>query len=185
MECKTVFFTITIVVLSLALIVFIVLYILELSKCNQTKSLLKTQSKTITSLNDRVTYLTEKNKSIKVTEKQIYTPQVQPGLTDQPKLFVFGVADNISIICQPNTVAEVKSLFTKVVDDVHHTDDAIIDLTKYIPAFHMLNHKQIISLSSKTVVDNLKITIPYALPTDEIVKTRILYGEYVCKPITF
>lgn len=183
MECKTVFFTITIVILSLALIVFIVLYILEIGKYNNTQTKILSQNKTLKSLNERVRYLTEKSKSFKVEQQILPLNNNNNNNNLDKKIFVFGVADNISIICEPNYVADVKTLYSKVVDDVYNSDSTILDLTKYIPAFNMLNNKQIISLSSKTIVDNLKISIPYALPTDEIVKTRILYGEYVCKSI--
>lgn len=177
MECSTIFFIIFTAVLGILLIVFIVLWLVELNKqkCS-TKKLIKQQD-VITTLNKRLSGYVEK----KIVNQTV--PTVKPDKINHEKVFVFGVADNISLVCNDQQVVDIKSLNTKIVDNFDGSESEILDLTKYVPAFAMLNEKQVVSLSTKSIVDNLKISIPYALPTDEIVKTRVIYGTYVCKSL--
>ena len=177
MECNTIFFIVFTAVLGILLVVFIVLWIVELNKQKCVSKKLMKQQNEIGALNKRLAAQVER-KSLYKLSNPVNT--VETVKREQEKVFVFGVADNISLVCNDNEIVTLKSLNTKIVDNFDGTESEILDLSKYVPAFHMLNNRQVVSLSAKTVTDNLKISIPYGLPTDEIVKTRVLYGTYVC-----
>lgn len=170
MDCKNIFFTVMIIILSILVILFLVLWIFQFIKCSNVSSMVIKQNDIIKNLNDRIFIINENYKNFKV-EKSI----------EDEKMFVFGLADNISIICKNDEKVNIKSLYTKVVDDINNDYTEIIDLSKYIPAFSSLNNKQVVNYPSKNIVDNLKISIPYSLPTDNVVKTRLLFGSYTCK----
>lgn len=183
MECKTIVYIITTVLLSVLFLVFFILWLVEMNNCKSHSKKITNQELMIKSLNNKILSLNDKPKYYKI-EKSLQDKQKENELKNnltQDKIFIFGVTDNLNIVCESNQVATVKSLYTKVVDDYNSTDTEIINLTRYVPAFANLNNKQVISMSSKSIIDNLKISIPYALPNDEIVKTRILYGTYVCQ----
>jgi len=173
-----IFCIVTISVLLLLLILFIVLWIVELYKNKDSKKILEKQNQLIKTLNVKLNNAVDRQKNIKVFEKNL---KHETGEKSKDEFYVFGIADNFKIMCKPNEKVILNSLYTKVVDDYDFSDQEIIDLTKYIPAFNQLNNKQIINISSKHIIDNLKISIPYSLPDDEIVKTRILFGNYTCK----
>ena len=100
---------------------------------------------------------------------------------DDSSLFIFGIADEFKIICPNDKYVKIKSMYTKVVDDITNTS-TINDITNFVSAFPMLHNTNHVSLNTKLISDNLRLSIPYAMPNDEIVKTRVIYGNYTCIP---
>lgn len=178
MNCQNIFLVIFLIIFIITTILFLVLYLFEISKNNESSKNLKTQLEVNKTLNKKISSLSTQNIQ---TMKSNFNDQNENKNLDDSSLFIFGIADEFKIICPNDKYVKIKSMYTKVVDDITNTS-TINDITNFVTAFPMLHNTNHVSLNTKLISDNLRLSIPYAMPNDEIVKTRVIYGNYTCIP---
>lgn len=178
MNCQNIFLVIFLIIFIITTILFLVLYLFEISKNNENNKNLKTQLEVNKTLNKKISSLSTQNIQ---TMKSNFNDQNENKNSDDSSLFIFGIADEFKIICPNDKYVKIKSMYTKVVDDITNTS-TINDITNFVTAFPMLHNTNHVSLNTKLISDNLRLSIPYAMPNDEIVKTRVIYGNYTCIP---
>lgn len=178
MNCQNIFLVIFLIIFIITTILFLVLYLFEISKNNENNKNLKTQLEVNKTLNKKISSLSTQNIQ---TMKSNFNDQNDHKNLDDSSLFIFGIADEFKIICPNDKYVKIKSMYTKVVDDITNTS-TINDITNFVSAFPMLHNTNHVSLNTKLISDNLRLSIPYAMPNDEIVKTRVIYGNYTCIP---
>jgi len=160
--------------------VFLTLYLFEISKNNENTKNLKTQVEVNKTLNKKISSLSTSNiQNLKNNES--YSKPLDNKELDNMDIYIFGIADEFKIICPTDKQIKINSMYTKIVDDVSNTS-TINDITNFVSAFPMLHNTNHVSLNTKLISDNLRLSIPYAMPNDEIVKTRVIYGNYTCIP---
>lgn len=177
MSCQNIFLIVFLVIFVITTILFLTLYLLELSKSKTNSKNLKSQIEINKNLNKKITNynIQQSTVSKQFEEKSIVNKQEE----DESNIFIFGIADEFKLLCPQSKKIKINSMYTKVVDDVSNSS-TINDITKFVSAFPMFNNTNNLSLSTKLISDNLKLSIPYALPHEEIVKTRVIYGTYSC-----
>lgn len=176
MNCQNIFLVIFLIIFIITTILFLVLYLFEISKNNENNKSLKTQLEVNKTLNKKISSLSTQNIQ---SMKSNFNDQNENKNLDDSSLFIFGIADEFKIICPNDKYVKIKSMYTKVVDDITNTS-TINDITNFVSAFPMLHNTNHVSLNTKLISDNLRLSIPYAMPHDEIVKTRVIYGNYTC-----
>lgn len=179
MGCANVIVIILLVFFILMTIMFLTLYIVEINKKNTEKKKLQKQielNNNLTNLNKKLSRTSHLDKPYQLDQKD--SKDIKELQQDE-NLYIFGIADEFKLICPENHTVRIKSMYTKIVDDVNG-NSFINDITKFVGAFPMLNNQTTISMNAKLISDNLKLSIPYAMPHDEIVKTRVIYGKYAC-----
>jgi len=177
MSCQNIFLIVFLVIFVITTILFLTLYLLEISKSKTNSKNLKSQIEINKNLNKKITNynIQQSTVSKQFEEKSI----VQKREEEESNIFIFGIADEFKILCPQNKKIKINSMYTKIVDDVSNSS-TINDITKFVSAFPMFNNTNNLSLNTKLISDNLKLSIPYALPHEEIVKTRVIYGTYSC-----
>lgn len=177
MNCQNIFIIIFLVIFIITTVLFLTLYLLELSKSKTNSKNLKSQIELNKNLNKKITnYNIQQSTISKQYEEKII---VENKEENESNMFIFGIADEFKILCPHNKKIKINSMFTKIVDDVSNSS-TISDITKFVSAFPMFHNTNNLSLNTKLISDNLKLSIPYALPHEEIVKTRVIYGTYSC-----
>lgn len=176
MSCQNTFLIVFLVIFIITTIVFLTLYLLELSKSKTNSKNLKSQIEMNKNLSKKITnYNMQQSNIIKINEEK----KINDNEEVESNIYIFGIADEFKILCPQNKKIKINSMYTKLVDDVSNSS-TINDITKFVSAFPMFHNTNNLSLNTKLISDNLKLSIPYALPHEEIVKTRIIYGTYSC-----
>jgi len=177
MSCYNIFLIVFLVIFVITTILFLTLYLLELSKSKTNSKNLKSQIEINKTLNKKITNYNIQQSTISKQHEE--KSNVENKEEIESNIYIFGIADEFRILCPHDKKIKINSMFTKLVDDVSNSS-SINDITKFISAFPMFHNTNNLNLNTKLISDNLKLTIPYALPHEEIVKTRVIYGTYSC-----